>query len=33
MIFYFNNKHRKDLFNIAQFIDLFVDFKILEDDN
>jgi len=33
MIFYFNNKHRKDLFNIAQFIDLFVDNKILEDDN
>jgi len=33
MVFYFNNKHRKDLFNIAQFIDLFVDLKILEDDN
>jgi len=33
MIFYFNNKHRKDLFNIAQFIDLFVELHILEDDN
>ncbi len=33
MIFYFKDKHRKDLFNLAQFIDLFVDLKILEDDN
>ena len=33
MNLYFNSKHRKDLFNVAQFIDLFVDCKILEDDN
>jgi len=33
MIFYFANKHRKDLPNLSQFIDLFVEHKILEDDN
>ncbi len=33
IIFYFSNKHRKDLLNLAQFIDLFVEHKIIEDDN
>ncbi len=33
LTFYFKTKRRKDLVNLAQFIDIFVEMWILEDDD
>lgn len=33
MTFFFNTKRRKDLINLAQFIDIFVEMWVLEDDD
>jgi len=33
LTFFFNTKRRKDLVNLAQFIDIFVEMWILEDDD